>query len=191
MRLTPGELFCGVAPELIKCCAKELRWKEGFGISLVCESLGASNREAMPVLASLVRDGYAIDLSDGQYSATEKMSRLAMATISTGLPRADATKLLNDVVKRAKEVNSGKRVSDGGVAKLAVFGSYLDDSKLILGDLDLAYEWKRGVAHPEAKRIPRVRKVLAAGNPLISIHDLDELEARDWPHRIIYDSTKE
>lgn len=191
MRLTPGELFCGVAPELIKCCAKELRWNKRFDISLVCESLGASEREVVPVLDSLVRDGYVIHLSDGEYSATEEMSRLAMATISTGLLRADATKLLNDVVMRAKEVNSGKRVSDGGVAKLAVFGSYLDEGKLILGDLDLAYEWKRGVGHPNAKRIPRVKKVLAAGNPLISIHDLDELEERAWPHRIIFDSTKD
>lgn len=187
MRLIPGELVYGVAPELLQYCAKELRWHDGFEKSSVCECLGASEKEVEPVLSAFIRDGFIVELKDGTYSSTDKMSRLALATISHGLIRADAQKLLDEVVKRAQEINSGKRICDGGVSKLAVFGSFLDERTTTLGDLDVAYEWKRGIGHPQAKRIPRLRKVLAAAHPLISVHEMSEITHGNWPYRIVYD----
>ena len=125
-----------MAPLIIRDCAVQLRWRDAFSLNDFCEALGAPCAEAMPVLEAMIRTGY-LEGTDEPFRPTSKLKQLAAAKISRGISRAEAERLLQDVIDRARHVNARPAEFCMRVANLGVFGSYLGSADL-LGDLDIA-----------------------------------------------------
>jgi predicted nucleotidyltransferase len=202
MRPTPGELFLGVAPEIIRDCADQLRDRDSFSLADFCKALGAPRHEAIPVLDALVRSAFiAKNSGRGRLRPTSKMAQLALARITHGLQHERATELLNGIVDRAKHVNSHPEEFYTRVKRLAVFGSYLGKKRL-LGDLDVAY-------HIEPLRQPRLpsritirelvkhdygRKTIVflrkRNRHEISLHEWSELVGLKTRYRLVFEDTQ-
>lgn len=204
MHLVPNELVYGVAPEILLDCAKQLHLRDGrpFSLDVFCEALGAPVREALPVLNTLVAEGFIQRDSErvDRFLATTKLGQLALANVSEGLPRVEATKLLERVIARAIKVNAEPEKHMCQVECLVVFGSFLGD-KEVLGDLDIGAELRelrpagervsmdeirrfmRGAASPTSK----VMSALRLQKPKqISIHRLEEVMRLGTPFRVVF-----
>jgi hypothetical protein len=203
MRLLPGKLRFGVAPSILVDCAVQIHDRESdFDLDDFCQALGASIEEAHPVLAKLVRAGFARpDKSDARrFHPTKKWAQLALANISRGLVRADANVLLEKIVAKAIAINSN---DDGRFCKIGcvvVFGSYLSEAP-ILGDLDIGValdptgeeqldrdglslaEWFRKGSSLDRRSYSalRLRKP-----QYISIHKFNEVLRLKTPYRVIF-----
>ena len=121
--------------------------------------------------------------SDGEFD------RFPVMTGPKALPtlkRAEADRLLAQVIKRAKYINANPQEYPARVTLLVVFGSYLTD-KPVLGDLDIAVEMEAaGPGEPdagnepfeafvltmEALRIDRPRLVRVCG-----MHEVEHMQA--------------
>lgn len=204
MHLVPNELVYGVAPEILLDGARQLHLRDGrpFSLDEFCEALGAPVREALPVLNTLVAEGFIQRDSErgDRFLATTKLGQLALANVSEGLPRFEATKLLERVVARAIKVNAETEKHMCQVECLVVFGSFLSD-KEVLGDLDIGAELRelrsaggrvsmdeirrfmRGAASPTTK----VMSALRLQKPKqISIHRLEEVLRLGTPFRVVF-----
>jgi hypothetical protein len=71
------------------------------------------------------------------YIVTEKGAALAIARASKPLLRSTAQARLNKLIERARQANRDERYLYR-VAKIAVFGSFLDESKERINDVDVA-----------------------------------------------------
>lgn len=69
-------------------------------------------------------------------------SRLALARAVPRLPRETAKKLVAQLLDRVREVNARDEFTEV-VQEVSVFGSFLDESKEQLGDIDLVIELRR------------------------------------------------
>lgn len=213
MRLEPGKLVYGVAPEiLIQFAYRATRWMwdnrreddEWLDIGTLCWALGAPWWEARPVIEAMTADGY-LDKAAGEterWAPTEQFRRLALASTGRGITRAEAEALLAKVIERARWINCHPTETLHTVVRVAVFGSFLSD-KAVLGDLDLAVE---------LQRVPRALDWLPRSNErtwytetdrryhktfcslrlrkprLISLHGFAELEGLGTPFRIVFDA---
>lgn len=158
MRLSPNILFHGVNPSIIQECALRLREWNYFQLPDFCRAIGAPVDEARLVLDSLLTEGFVckgeiqslndfdlqkieragIDIDDC-YCPTALFRQLALASITHGLTRAEAEKLISKVLDSAVEINANPDKYWHTITKLVVFGSYLTDAP-ILGDVDIGYE---------------------------------------------------
>lgn len=100
MRFEPESLVFGIVePSILINCAQTLRQYGAFEITDFCAALGAPVEEAMPVFNEMLKMN-AIALNDGSqlgrgtYMPGTTLGQMALASISTGLKRADAEKLL-------------------------------------------------------------------------------------------------
>lgn len=161
MRLPPGELMFGVAPPILRDCARQLRDHPAFSRRDFCKALGAPWSEAKPVLRDLVREGFVIvqHAKSATYAPTSKFSQLAAARVTRGLKRAKATDLLKQVVQRANEINARPGEFHVRILQMAVFGSYIGQAE-VLGDLDVAVRIE--YVHP----LPPMEYELARRDPL-------------------------
>jgi predicted nucleotidyltransferase len=203
MRLDPDKLVFGVAPSILIDCAVQIHDRErDFDLDDFCVALGAPAEEARPVLAKLVRAGFAKpDKSDAcRYHPTKKWGQLALANVSRGLTRAEAEGLLKKIVAKAGAINSN---DDGQFRKIicvVVFGSYLRKAA-ILGDLDIGValdprsgrrlvpgrmgvaDWFRKSSAPDR----RTYSALRLRKPqYISIHRFDEVIDLKTRYRVIF-----
>ena len=81
--------------------------------------------------------GLAHGAGDGWWATTVKGNALANASFGKPISRATATRLLGQVIERARAYNPDPaRLLT--VTEIVVFGSYLDPAVDLLGDLDLA-----------------------------------------------------
>jgi predicted nucleotidyltransferase len=106
---------------------------------VACDVLNAGVGEARERLCSFEAEGYVQRVSpdDDWWETTIKGSALAQARFSKPISRATATRLLGEVIERARTYNSDpKRLLT--VSRIEVFGSFLDPSADRLGDLDIA-----------------------------------------------------
>lgn len=203
MKLLPDKLIFGVAPSILIDCAVQIHGRErDFDFDDFCEALGAPAEEAHPVLAKLVRAGFAKpDKSDARrFHPTKKWGQLALAKVSRGLTRAEAEGLLKKIIAKARGINSGDGDRFQKVSCVVVFGSYLRKAS-VLGDLDI------GVAldPKDERRLPpqglslaawfrkggaRARRTYSAlrlRKPnSISIHKFDEVVGLKTPYRVIF-----
>lgn len=202
MNLAPDSLKFGVKPEFLIDCARQLVLLDSFTREDFCEALTAPELEAIPVLQAMIGEGYIQTSPDGpKLLPTELLRRLAVASVSHGLPRADAERLLERVVRKAREINADPTVHCGRIVRIAVFGSYLSD-KPVLGDLDLAIEVLELLALKERRRrilkeirlagpTQRIMSALRLRKPqLISTHTYKELLSLETPFRVVFEETK-
>lgn len=204
MNLRPGSLLFGVAPAIIRDCAKQLvERRDPFTIENFCRAIGAPYFEAQAVLRAMIAEGFVALTEDGkQYEQTQLLRQLANASISAGLPRIEADRLLSRVLAAAEKVNQDPERYPYAVQCLAVFGSYLGD-KPVLGDLDLAVSLREVVRVTEFPKGQSFREALdrdaAAHNKtfaalrlrspkLISIHKMQEVLELQTPYRVLFGS---
>lgn len=205
MNLPPDQPVYGVAPWLLIACAQELRSPDIEETVTVTDeqfarALGASMEYARPVFYQMIADGYFTrGDQDAAVTCTPKLSQLAVAKLSSGLSRADADRLLGEIVAKANRVNASRRAEEYGVQAIAVFGSYLGD-KPILGDLDIAV----AMAEPRGREIPKdlpvgrwLQRCRAQRQKLfsalrlrrpqqISVHQWEEVVSLKAPYRVVY-----
>lgn len=134
-----------------------------------------------------------------------------MAQKANGILRKTAEEKLLEIVRRAQEVNDNPDYVYS-VAKIAVFGSYINTDKEKLGDLDVAIELVpryQGEALVDAVRQayrlrgPRnclfiegisfayyeVERYLRNRSKCLSLHRFDELEKLNVEYKVIYEQT--
>lgn len=202
MRLEPHKLVHGVAPAILRNCARTIRAAYGYwtagdrGLTIddFAESLGAGVGESRPVLDALTNDGFFIFAKErARWIPTLKIGRLAQAPISRGIPRKEATALLSKVVDAARRWNEQHSREDGVVVCLAVFGSYLSD-KLVLGDLDIGVETVHrglGTHDPVWEWRQRLDSAIYGALRLrkptqVSLHGMDEVLRLQTPYEIVF-----
>lgn len=207
MHLIPNSLLFGVAPEILVDCAQQLHdTNEPFTLDQFCKALGAPAGESEVVLEELLTNGFfQLDKSStGLYRPTSKLGQLALAKISNGLPRELATKLLAQVIERARLINDDPDKYACQVTCLMVFGSYLT-SKSILGDLDIGVELREIRQHDQKRTYGELRKMMQRGaTPTskamavlrlqkpkqISLHQLSEVLSLGTPFEIVFGEVK-
>jgi hypothetical protein len=200
MNIAPDSLPYGAAPAILLDCAQQLHEMDGrpFTFDDFCVALGASRSESEPVIEQLIVDGflYPGDSADATYICSSRMGQLALAKISHGLPRDEATRLLNAVIEKSEAINADPEKYPYAVTCLAVFGSFLTE-KEVLGDLDIGVtlslrecrrekfgltSLKRGMSS-YAKTLAALRLRKPAK---ISIHEMDEVIRLETPYRVIF-----
>lgn len=198
MRLTPNTPIFGVKPEILRDCADQLRGLDSFSIDGFCKAIGAPAEEAKPVLEHLLCEGFiSMDGAD-RYLPTGRFLQLAIANISHGLSRPEASTLLQRVIERARDINAKPEEFDHHISRLAVFGSYLDGDE-VLGDLDIAFDCQR---NPISDGIPAKRwslrksienfskmlSYLRLRKPCkISLHTWDEIKSLKTPYKVVFE----
>lgn len=207
MHLIPNSLLFGVAPEILVDCARQLHdANEPFTLDQFCKVLGAPAGESEVVLEELLTNGFfQLDsASTGLYLPTIKLGQLALAKISNGLSRELATKLLTQVIEKARLINDDPDKYACHVTCLAVFGSYLT-SKSILGDLDIGVELREIHQHDQKRTLGELRRMMQGGaTPTsramavlrlqkpkqISLHQLSEVLGLGTPFQIVFGDMK-
>lgn len=207
MHLIPNELVFGVAPEILVDCARQIHLRDlkPFSLNEFSEALGAPTRESKPVLEQMVAEGFfQLDAADsGLYRPTPKLGQLALASISNGLTRADAVKLLERVIERARVINSDPDKYACEVVCLVVFGSYLTD-KSVLGDLDFGVELREISRKDRRRPAMGILELLRRASPTskamsalrlqkpkqISVHKLDEVICLGTAYEIVFGEMK-
>lgn len=208
MHLPPDQLVFGVAPALLIDCARQIHDRDWdirrftLGADDFAKALGAPLGESTPVLLAMLADGFfeRTDEQADRYVPTQKLGQLALASISPGITRDEATDLLSRLVEKAAWVNARPDAYDHRIACVVVFGSYLTD-KPHLGDLDIAVELEelpdRGrrrkgegldawLRRGQAAR-NRARRALRLRQPKkISVHALDEVLNLKTPFRVVF-----
>jgi hypothetical protein len=112
-------------------------------VEVACDILGVSQDAARDQTRSFEAAGYvergglAHAAGDDWWATTVKGNALANASFGKPISRATATRLLGQVIERARAYNADPaRLLT--VTEIVVFGSYLDPVVDLLGDLDLA-----------------------------------------------------
>lgn len=150
--ILPYGPYAGVNGPLMRKAAAKLSDMASAKLYDLAVVLGVSLAEARPIWEQLVADGFIDTRPDGD-RPTDRMDELARARFGKPLPRKKAEALVKKAVAAATALNAlPPEAPYYWVTRLAVFGSYLDDHKLELGDLDLAWEVEerpgvRGHAH--------------------------------------------
>ena len=145
-------------------------------VEVACDILGVSQDAAPGQLRAfeaggcVQRGGLARAVGDDWSATTVKGNALANASFGKPISRATATRLLGQVIERARVYNADPaRLLT--VAEIVVFGSYLDPAADRLGDLDLAVSTVR--RDRDGKR--HVAKVLeyagTSGRSFSAFHD--------------------
>lgn len=201
MHLTPDSLLFGVSPAILIDCAQQLHIaNRPCSFSDFCTALGAPEAEAKPVLEQMTAAGF-MDTGEPPeqlFLPTEKLSQLALASISGGIARKEADKLLQTVLLKIDEVNANPEEFPYVVECLVVFGSYLG-TKPVLGDLDLGVELRepprtRAKGKPVEEMLRdhysgwnKSAAALRLRKPkLISIHRLEEVVRLGTPYKVIW-----
>ena len=202
MHLAPDRLYFGVAPTLLVDCAVQLRDREsGFSRDDFCKALGAPWREAKAVMQEMLQQGYFVPGGLGDaFLPTMKLRQLASASISHGLARSEAERLLRRVVEMAASVNAQPAKYPRSVSCLAVFGSYLGD-KPLLGDLDIAVELGPERREPDIGKRVHIEELLRRNRSesnrtmaalrlrkpkFISLHLMDEVLELGTPFEVVF-----
>jgi predicted nucleotidyltransferase len=138
--LLPSGPLHGVSLPLAKQAARFLLNLESAELYDFAVSLGVDEHTATPVWHAFIADGYIEQDAQGRYVPTERMHQLPQARAGKPLPRKKAEALLQQAIENAKAVNAEPPSAElYYVTRLSVFGSYLDESKQELGDLDIAW----------------------------------------------------
>ena len=207
MRLTPGQLVFGVAPEILVDCAQQIhsaRWdydQREVSIDDFSKALGAPKSEALPVLDAMMKAGFITKAAGrGEICVpTKKLGQLALAKISSGISRGEADALLARVIRKAECINRDAGEDGPTVECIVVFGSYLSDVQ-VLGDLDIGVEVAGQRRYdPERDGGPREwhsRRVSAALSTFralrlrqprkISVHQLEEVVGLGTRYELVF-----
>jgi len=172
MRVTKGETVCGMdALELRDVFRRAHQYSRHW----LGHELGLTPSEIHQLVESLCAEGYVRQYPEGSelYVLTVKGSALRMASAARPITRATATRLVQDVVCRAQQVNEGDYAYKVGA--VVVFGSYCDPAAERLSDVDIAVLWIQ-VDDFDSVSKERIRLAFASGRNFST--DLEEMA---WP----------
>jgi hypothetical protein len=171
--------------------------KPVFTLESFARRIGMPLSECSPVLQRMVEKGW-LSQEGKDFVAEKPFIQLGAARIGKRqLSRAKAEQLLEKVVAEARELNREENSDCDHIVEIAVFGSFLDDTKMHLGDLDIGYSTRRrkGFARrpwtgwsdfwgkdPERNALKRLK----GRSPFVSLHEMKELIDLKMPYRIVY-----
>ncbi|MFM0174768.1 hypothetical protein PQR33_36185 [Paraburkholderia sediminicola] len=195
--LLSREPFYGlVDPALLRMSARHLCFLEAarpFDLAVV---LGAPESQVMPIWEKLVEEGRIARDDQGYWRPTSGMNELAMARFGSPLSRPSAGGLLAQLMVNAATVNHlPATASEFYVSRLVVFGSYLDESKDKLGDLDIGWESAERPGTREqmvasvlggADPFRRTETMLRPKGPYVRLMPMSEVLKLGAPYREIY-----
>ena len=201
MRVSKNDTICGLAAPTARQLMRA--YFDDRPVEVACDILGVSQDAARDQMRAFEAAGYvergglAHAAGDDWWATTVKGNALANASFGKPISRATATRLLGQVIERARAYNADPaRLLT--VTEIVVFGSYLDPAVDPLGDLDLAVSTVR--RDTDGQRY--VDKVLeyarASGRSFSAFHDrlfwparelrmiLKNRSSRDQHHRRRY-----
>jgi predicted nucleotidyltransferase len=193
--LLPYGPYAGVNGPLLRRAAEKLADMGSAKLYDLAVVLGVSPAEAKPTWEQLVAEGFIEGTPEGA-RPTERMDALAHARFGKPLSRKKAEALVKKAVAAAKALNTlPPEAPYYWITRLAVFGSYLDDQKSELGDLDLAWEVEqrpgvRGHAHMaimyNRDGLQTTRAQVCPKGPYIRLTSFGELLSLKCPYQEVY-----
>jgi predicted nucleotidyltransferase len=181
VRVSKSDMICGLAAPMARQLMRA--YYDNRPVEVACDILGVGQDAARDQMRAFEAAGY-IELAELTHArgndwwvTTVKGNALANASFGKPISRATATRLLGQVIERARAYNADPaRLLT--VTEIVVFGSYLDPAVDPLGDLDLAVSTVR--RDTDGQR--HVDKVLeyarASGRSFSAFHD-----RLFWPSR--------
>jgi len=141
VRVSKDDTICGLAAPAARQLVRA--YFDDRPVEVACDILGVSQDAARDQMRAFEAAGYvergglARGAGDDWWATTVKGNALANASFGKPISRATATRLLGQVIERARAYNADPaRLLT--VTEIVVFGSYLDPVVDLLGDLDLA-----------------------------------------------------
>ena len=173
MRVSKSDTICGLAAPTARQLMRA--YYDDRPVEVACDVLGVKQDAARDQMRAFEAAGY-VERSGLAYvrgdwwATTVKGNALANASFGKPISRATATRLLGQVIDRARAYNADpSRLLT--VTEIVAFGSYLDPAVDPLGDLDLAVSTVR--RDTDGQRY--VDKVLeyarASGRSFSAFHD--------------------
>ena len=174
MRVSKSDTICGLAAPTARQLMRA--YYDDRPVEVACDVLGVNHDAARDQMRAfeaagyVERSGLAHARGDDWWTTTVKGNALANASFGKPVSRATATRLLGQVIDRARAYNTDPaRLLT--ITEIVVFGSYLDPAVDPLGDLDLAVATAR--RDTDGQRY--VDKVLeyarASGRSFSAFHD--------------------
>jgi predicted nucleotidyltransferase len=146
VRVAKGAMICGLAAPTARQLMRA--YFDARPVEVACDILGIKPDAALDQMRAFEAAGYIeparLKLAEGEdwWVTTVQGNALANASFGKPISRTTATRLLGQVIERARAYNADPaRLLT--VTELAVFGSYLDPAADPLGDLDLAVSTAR------------------------------------------------
>lgn len=198
--LLPSVMYGCVSATLVRSVAQGLLKIESAELEDICLLLGASMTESKPVWEGLISDGWIVkDSVNGKWLPSEEVRSLASARIGNPLTRKKADELIAKALANANKLNSEPtETSEYGtywITKIAVFGSYLQDSEE-LGDLDIAWEvsersnmknWFINCLMNSIDPLSRTRGKFRPKGPYTKIINFDHMLSLGCQYKTIYE----
>lgn len=148
MNISPGEKIAGFPAVKLRELFREI--SDGtFGKKYTAAFFGITQKKAVEVLQELEKLGYLESVTrtthkkpEIRWQLTTKGFGLRMASAARPIKRATADRLLKELLERVEEINKSKAYLYK-VTEVVVFGSYLDESRTKLSDLDVSVDIRR------------------------------------------------
>jgi predicted nucleotidyltransferase len=141
MRVSKNDSICGLAAptarKLMRAYYTEHPVEVASGILGTSQGAARDQMHAFEAAGYIVRTELAGAAGEEWWATTVKGNALANASFGRPVSRATATRLLAEVIERARSYNA-EPARLLTITEIAVFGSYLDPAADPLGDLDLA-----------------------------------------------------
>jgi len=209
MKLDPNEEIAGYKARAIRDLLKGKDWLDAEDVQ---RALRCGVSEAKLLLSRLVELGKLKAPVNGSYEMTLDGHQLGGASFRQRMPRARAAAMLDEVLRRAADVNARVDLTDR-ISEIRVFGSYLTDAA-DLGDLDIAVTTERrpeykdhgfveanqALADASGRRLNyvqrlgfselEIKRLLKAKLPGLSLHEPDELVALGVEGRVVFPTSE-
>lgn len=174
MRVSKDDQICGLAAPTARQLMRA--YFDDRPVKVACDILGMSQDAARDQMRAFEATGY-VERSglthvgdDDWWATTVKGNALANASFGKPISRATATRLLGQVIERARAYNADPaRLLT--VAEIVVFGSYLDPAVDPLGDLDLAMSTVRRDTNGQRYVDKVLEYARASGRSFSAFHD--------------------
>lgn len=181
MRVSKTDMICGVSAVVARQLMRDY-WDDR-PVEVACEVLAVDRNAARKQLSAFQDAGYLqrsenhSTPDDDWWVTTTKGNALAQASFGKPITRATATRHLTLVIERARSYNNDPaRLLT--IAKIVVFGSYLDPAVGRLGDLDLAISAVRRETNGDRHVNKVIAYARASGRRFDAFH-----EQLFWPAR--------
>ncbi len=188
MRISKEETICGLAApaarRLMRAYYGTRPVEDACGILDLSQDAAGEQMRAFEAAGYVERSGQASAEGDDSWTTTIKGNALANARLANPISRQTATRLLSQVIERARAYNADPaRLLT--VAEIVVFGSYLDPAVDPLGDLDLAVSPVRRDTDGQRYVDKALEYAAASGRRFSAFH-----ERLFWPRRELHMTLK-
>ena len=189
--------LCGVSSRLVRLAAREMYRMRSARLWDLAVVLGAPPADIAPLWEALKKAGCIAEV-DGWWRPTDSMHTLANARLGPPLSRASADRLVEQLISRAVEANSLETGPLYYITRVAVFGSYLDEERESLGDLDVAwsllerpgcYNQILSMFCVNRDATAHMRGLVRPRHQAVRLIDWHELERLQCPYRVMMEFT--